>query len=188
METPVWAYVIGIMMILFGGCSITGDLQSINYPNILDRQQEILEGFSAKNETPQIDSLESDINKIAGLGEQQILNNMAKSMKEMFSVSEFTKKWMVRFGYIGLIFSILYVFAGIFLLIKKNFSINLAYSALALSIILSIVKSIVLSSDSSGGSILMISGFSQIFEIIIDIILLTVIVASDKTAYKTLRE
>lgn len=190
MKTPTWAYVIGIMMMLFGGCSITGDLQSINSPNMLEMQHKMMEGMTGEADTIEMDSIGLNINNTignsnSGSSEQQVFKNMAKTMKEMFYVSEFTKKWMVRFGYIGLFFSILYVFAGIFLLVKKTFSIELAYLALALSILFSVIQSIVLSSDSSGGYISLTSGFSQIFGIIIDIILLVVILVSDKTAYKT---
>ncbi len=190
MKTPTWAYVIGIMMMLFGGCSITGDLQSINSPNMLEMQHKMMAGMTGETDTIEMDSIGLDINNTignsnSGSSEQQAFKNMAKTMKEMFYVSEFTKKWMVRFGYIGLFFSILYVFAGIFLLVKKTFSIKLAYLALALSILFSVIQAIVLSSDSSGGYISLTSGFSQIFGIIIDIILLVVILVSDKTAYKT---
>lgn len=148
-------------------------------PNMLAMQTEMFEKMSETSTSFPADSLSMDQS-----GEQVVaFQEMAEGMTEMFSMSDFTKTWTVRLGYMGLIVSILYILSGVFLLVKKPFSINLVYGALALSIVFSITESIVLTSDSAGGLMAMAAGFGNFFGIIIDIILLVVVVAMDKTAY-----
>ena len=39
MKTPTWATVIGILMIVFGGCSVMNDIKSITLPALLEKQK-----------------------------------------------------------------------------------------------------------------------------------------------------
>ncbi len=94
----------------------------------------------------------------------------------------------MRFGYIGIVISLLYALGGILLLTPKRFSIKVVYAALILSILFSVTQTIVLTSDSESGFIAMSKGFSQIFGIIVDIILLSVVFASDKEVYDALEK
>lgn len=77
----------------------------------------------------------------------------------------------------------LYILSGVFLLLKGSFSIQLVYVALATSIVFSGIQTLVLASDPPGGLISKSAGFSNIFGIIVDIILVVVIIAIDKTTY-----
>lgn len=190
MKTPNWGLVIGILMILFGGCSVSGDLQSINSPNIFDMQQDMLKGMSDGFNTTVSDSListdlDSTQTKRIKSDPGKMVEAMSNTMNTMFYMSDFTKTWIVRFGYIGVIVSFIYILGGVFLLVRKPFSLKLAYGALGLSILFSIIQSIVLSLDSSSSLLAMTAGYSQMFGVIIDIILIIVIVSSDKTAYHT---
>ena len=130
----------------------------------------------ASSDSTEIDSLEMD-----PFG---IMEGMSEAMEEAFYISDFTKTWIVRFGYIGLFLSLLYVLGGVFLLIPKKHSINLAYLALVLSFVFSILTYVVITSDAKNSFVGMATGFTQIGGIIIDFILLIVIIASDKTAYE----
>jgi hypothetical protein len=85
----------------------------------------------------------------------------------------------------GLVSAALYIVGGIFLLVRKNFSIKLAYTVLIVSIITSAAQAIVLTSGSSSGIIALTTGLGQLVGIALDIILIAVIFASDKEAYAT---
>ncbi|MFT7037152.1 MAG: hypothetical protein ACJA2S_005695, partial [Cyclobacteriaceae bacterium] len=39
MKTPTWAIVVGIFLMLFGGCSVTKSIQAINMPDMLEMQK-----------------------------------------------------------------------------------------------------------------------------------------------------
>jgi len=180
MKTPTWAIVVGIFLMLFGGCSVTKSIQSINMPNILEMQKQMMEKMSMPSPTASTDSLTNNSTN----EHLKAFQGMAEGMQNMFTVSEFTKTWTVRFGYMGIIVAIAYIFSGIFLMVRRPFSIKLAYGALALSMIFSLIQSMVLASDSSGGFISKTAGFGNTFGIILDLILLVVIIAMDKSAFK----
>jgi hypothetical protein len=189
MKTPTWGLVTGILMMFFGGCSVMSDVQSINMPSMLEMQQNMLKGITDGIKTTNADSVETEKtdsieNHNSRADQALIVDNMGKTMDEMFYMSDFSKTWIVRFGYIGIFVSFIYILGGVFLLIRKKFSLELAYAALGLSILFGVIQSIVLSTNSSNGLMSMSTGFSQVFGIMIDIILVIVIVVSDRTAYK----
>ena len=164
------------------------DLQSINMPNMIEMQQNMFKDMSDGFKGTKTDSIKTyspdSIPAENSLSDQAIIiDNMSKTMGDMFYMSEFTKTWIVRFGYIGIVVSFIYILGGVFLLIRKPFSLKLAYGALSLSILFSVIQSIVISIDSASGFMAMSAGFSQVFGIIIDIILIIVIATSDKAAY-----
>mgnify|MGYP005996962345 CR=1 FL=1 len=188
MKTPTWANIVGICMIVFGGCSLNDDIQSVNSPMLFDLQEEIFDEISgeieSKSDSVVVQGGDSTTIELGKTDDQVKADSIANKMKDMLHISEYTKTWLVRFGYIGVVISIIYLLGGIFLMVKKPFSIQLAYGALALSSILGIVKTSVLSSDSSGGLVAMTAGLSQIFGILIDIVILAVIFSSNKEAYQ----
>ncbi len=177
MKTPTWAIVVGIFLMLFGGCSVTKSIQAINMPDMLEMQTKMMEKMTQSSSTDSITN--NSVNEQA-----EVFQGMAEGMQEMFAMSEFTKTWTVRFGYLGIIVAIAYIFSGIFLMVRRDFSIKLAYGALVLSMIFSVIQSMVLASDSSGGFISKAAGFGNSFGIILDLILLVVIVAMDKSAFE----
>ncbi|WP_456461301.1 hypothetical protein [Reichenbachiella sp.] len=180
MKTPTWAIVVGIFLMLFGGCSVTKSIQAINVSDILEIQSQMMEKMSQSSLGESTDSL-----AVSSSDKQlEAFRGMAAGMQEMFKMSEFTKIWTIRFGYLGILVAIAYVLSGIFLMLKKPFSIKLAYGALIFSIVFSAIQSIVLASDSTGGWISKSAGFGNSFGIILDLILLVVIVAMDKSAFE----
>jgi hypothetical protein len=172
-------------MVLFGSCGIVKNQQAIMMPKMLEAQQEMFRGLSADFETPEMDSLLTIVEDSLG-GTNQRANaqlpfrNMGAAMEKMMSMTEFQKTWIVRFGYLGFLVMGLYQLAGIFLLIQKPFSVKLAYVALGTSLVFSIIKTIVMSSDSSFSLISMMSTFGESFGIIFDIALIIVIVTSTR--------
>lgn len=184
MKTPTWAIVISICLMLFGSCSVTKNIQAINMPQILEMQQKMMETMSDEKSKTSTDSLLA----ASGFNNKNVPNvgkfkNMNKEIQEMLVVSEFTKTWTVRFGYIGILVATLYILSGVFLIVKQPFSIKLVYIALVTSIVFSASRSLVLISDSSSGLMAKTAGFTNIFGTIIDIILIIVVLAMDKSTY-----
>lgn len=179
MKIPTWAIVIGICLMLFGGCSVSKNIQAINMPSLLEMQQNMITKMHGMDTVTSQDTLAT----APGVGDAEAFKNIAEGMTEIFKVSEFAKTWTVRFGYIGLFVATLYILSGVFLLLKRSFSIQLVYIALVTSIVFSGIQSLVLASDPSGGLISKTAGFGNIFGIIVDIVLVVVIVAIDKTTY-----
>lgn len=195
MKTPTWATVIGILMIVFGGCSIVNDFKSIVLPTELEKQRGIIKEKMDEARTHATDSAalesadslkakeaENDYDYDDDDGEESF-EETEKKVEEAMRLPEFSKIWIVRFGYIGVFSAVLYVLGGIFLLVKRNFSIKLAYAVLIVSILTSGAQLAVLTSSSSSGIIALTTGLGQILGIIIDILLMSVIFASDKEAY-----
>ena len=189
MKTPTWATLTGILMIVFGGCSIVNDIKSITLPVMLEKQHGIMKEKMEEARThAREDSLENA--KVAdslGVDEdgdvEETFEQKEKKIEEAMKLPEFSKIWIVRFGYIGLSSAALYILGGIFLLVRRNFSIKLAYGVLVFSILTSAAQAIVLTSGSSSGIIALTTGLGQLVGIAVDIILGAVIFASDKEAY-----
>jgi hypothetical protein len=188
MKRPTWATVIGIIMITFGGCSVLNDIQAIRLPAKLEEKRISLQAKMKESETSSIDSL--SITRADSANHQ---NEITKSEEETkfdlaknaLTMPESTQVWIVRLGYIGLFIATIYILGGIFLLVPKKNSIKLAYGALILSIAFSATKTLILTSTgSASGVIALTMGATQLFSIIIDIILLSVVFAAeDKAAY-----
>lgn len=187
MKTPTWAYIVGILMMLLGGCSTIKNCQLILTPVLLENQKAMMKGLvpmvSVRVDTTTQTLGDSSITVIektrSPLGNKEMIQNMEK----MFYMSDFQKTWIVRLGYIGFIPSLIYIVGGLFLLIKRRFSIKLACSALILSALFSVIRTVVLLKEASIGFIAMSSSFGMIFGVIMDVILLIIILASDRSYY-----
>lgn len=163
-------------------------------PTILEFQKNVFEGVAEGFERANVDSiLQKSTDSTAlrtnkgyplQLNPTKIFKGASNAVNKILYMSDFTKTWMIRFGYLGLIMGLLYIIGGVFLLILKPFSVNLAYGVLILSIIFSVIQALTLSGDASRGIVALTAGFSHAFGIIIDIVLIVVILASDKTAYQ----
>lgn len=184
MKTPTWGTAIGVIMILFGGCGALNDFGAINMPEKLAKQKAIMKEKLEEAESVEQDSVTTTTEDSVSTEEEEIdFFGEKQSIDEVLTLSDFTKTWIVRFGYIGVVVSFLYMLGGVFLLVRKPFSIKLVYTALIISILCSGAQAAVLTSSSSSGLIAMSTGISQIFGIVIDVILLAVVFSSDKDAY-----
>lgn len=93
---------------------------------------------------------------------------------------------MVVLGLIGLLINGLYLFAAISLLMVKKYALGLFYTAIALSIAFVAVRSIVMVQGFSFMSIPMLA--MGLVGGIIDGVMLIVVLASDKAAFRRLPE
>lgn len=182
MKTPTWATTVAILMIVFGGCSILNDFQAIKLPDAIEKGKKEMEKELKEEREHATDTTATASTDSTAV--QKASEEDRKKAEEILNIPEFSKIWIVRFGYIGLGSTLVYFVGAVFLFVKKRFSIKLAYAALAVSILTSGAQLAVLTSSSSSGMIALWTGLGQLLGIIIDIILLAVIFASDKEAYQ----
>lgn len=180
MEIPTWGYIVGIFMIVVGGIGLIGNLQSLNVSKISDAQKSIFEQFPFEDTVSAKDT--SDI--FYKSDSTETFHNMARSMVKPFHMSDYKKKWALRLGYVGIIVSFIYLMGGIFLLIRKKFSLPLAFIALSLGFAYSVFRWIIFQQDPSPGMFSLIFQPFQLLGAFISLTLIIVIAASDKTPYK----
>jgi uncharacterized membrane protein HdeD (DUF308 family) len=190
MKTPTWATTIGIIMIVLGGCSVMNDIKSVTLPSDLEKAMTIMKKEKGKAKLNKqdsttmavIDSLETE-DRDPEEDSISFAGGKKQSVEQFLELTDFTKTWIVRFGYIGLFSAVLYILGGVFLLVRRRFSIKLVYAVLGISILCSGAQAAVLTSSSSSGIIALSTGLGQVLGIIVDIILLAVIFTQDKEAY-----
>ena len=61
-QTPTWAIIVAILMMLIGGCGIKNDIQSINIRSILDMKDKILENMETKAKNSNKTNKEVEVN------------------------------------------------------------------------------------------------------------------------------
>jgi Na+-translocating ferredoxin:NAD+ oxidoreductase RnfD subunit len=185
-EVPVWGYVIGIIMIFFGGCSTLNNKDSIYTPEVIEKTETEIDSFYMA-----LDSLERNSIYISDKDtlRTEELDGFKTIMKDtvsgMVSFSDHYKRWVVIFGYIGIILSLLYIVGGIFLMVIRKFSIMIAYSALIAYITFGIVQMVVLSLGSNGGLVGISIIFDNLFGVFLDVGILIAVIACDKTVYRS---
>ena len=187
-KTPQWAYVVGILMMLFGGCDGMESISQANTRESYQTQKELLDGLGQPDsdlsklmESFLPDSVKADSAATKGL---QQFGEMAKSMGAMVEMSEYSITWNVRFGYIGIFMALIYFIGGMFLLVKRPFSIRLVLGVLVANILFLMVQTIVLSLDDASGSMIQHANSASWIGVVIDLILIVFVATADHSAYR----
>lgn len=206
-QTPTWAIIVGILMMLIGGCGIKNDIQSINIRDIIAMKDKVLDNIVSESkdslskdtgelkqniQNPDLpadtliseNSVSADVDSVDSDVPQDSLTdkNSGKMFGDIFNVPEKTIIWTIRLGYVGLVFSFLYIIGGLFLFIRKTFSLKLAYVALGANMVFNIFKWIVMSGQDAG-LLKMASSVGSAFSLFTCIILLIIIISSDKAYF-----
>ena len=187
-------------MIIFAGCTAKDGIEAINTPRLLERGGDLIGDALRERGVPQdsidqvvhrLDSLTGRSKKdsiftddeIESMDKNAIEKYVIRNIGDVFNLSEHTKKWMVRFGYIGIVVALIYAAGGLFMLIMKPFSIHLAYAALIISIVYALARAITLANDA--GDLITLSSYVESgISVVIDIVLILVIFSSDKYEYE----
>ncbi len=179
MKTPTWVRVIGIILIVFGGCNASKHAQSTYMPQMMEMQGKMMKSFTkiAQNES----RTTSDTVRTAT--DDQVASQMENTFNELFYLSEHDKVWIVRIGYMGLFVSLLYVLSGAFLLMRKKHALLLIYAALVVNIAFSLFGYMSLDSSGSFGFMALTAGIGGMASIVFDLALLIVILSLDKSDY-----
>ena len=192
MKVPTWAMVIGVTMMVFGGCGVLNNVQKINTPRQLEKGSGMISEISkeldkAIEEQRQIelekDSLNSESDSTSRQETAERLENLGESMSQIWKFSDYYKKWIVRIGYIGLIVSMFYAIAGVLLIMGKRIAIKISYGAIGLSLAAVIFQIVILSMDEESGMLAGMGNLGAFFMIFVNVILLVVLLASDKSFF-----
>jgi len=164
MKKPTWITVVGVLGIVFGIFGLIGSGQVAAMPTFLQWQRRMFDSFPVA----------------PAAADQQNLEQFQQAMR-MFLGDQ--PSWFgpacIALGVIGLAINGLYVFAGVSLLQLKPNSARLFSRVLGASIALGIVRALVMMNGYSFMAIPML--MSGLVGVVLDVILLVVIVTSDKS-------
>ncbi len=190
MKIPTWAYVAGIWMILIGGCSLLSDYHSINIREINQTQQALMQGFTKSMETENDSISRAKMNSTLTIltGEKDTTQNKSfeETIESMIELSEETIELTITYAYIGLIIYLIYTLSGILLMVRTRVSIPLAIGILIISIAFVLIQSFVLTEHYGSGLIARFAKGGYYFGILLDVIILIIILAGNKSYYKFL--
>lgn len=202
MTKPGWATVMGVILILFGGCGAMNRVGEINTEKFTDIFDQAMEESSKKNEErratrsdstasikfEELDSTEKE--RIIMFSDSIVVDsldnlNIEATMKQAFGVSDYRKTWLMRLGWVGLIVSLLFIVGGIMLLATRKYTIQVVLFAIAFSMTINILRFLIFSADTGTGKMIGVGANIGIaFSFVIDIIMLILVLVSDKTYYK----
>lgn len=209
MKTPTWATVIGIIMILFGGCGALSNVQKIQSPNTLDEMSGAFEEISTQIETEMntnrqsgdstILDEESDGHVSIDLGDDaankvefrlpkdssdiEAFEGMFGKFDKMLVFSDYYKTWIVRLGILGLIASVIFVVSGLLLIMGKPVALNVTYGAIAFSLFSVIFQIVIMALDKESGFMAKTGNFANYFMVLVNVILIVIVLASDKSYF-----
>ncbi len=165
MNKPTWVKVIGILGIIFGCTGILGSFQLMVMPKVFEFQQKIV-GVA-------MDEARHDADFPVGLREV---------LEGFWDLPEWFGVWAIVFGLAGLIVAAFYLFSAIQLLQVKTSSDKMMIGALLASIILAAIQALTIITSGSFMSIMFVMGAG--FSLVIDLVLLIVILTSDRSMFK----
>lgn len=208
MKTPTWATVIGIIMILFGGCGALNNVQKIQSPSTIDEMSGAFEEMSSEisqEVNKEMNNVDSDLpeeNDSDSIEDEQdtsvvsdfsiakedsaglaVFEGMFGKLDTMLVFSDYYKTWIVRLGILGLIASIIYVVSGLLMVMGKPIALNVAYGAIAFSLFSVIFQIIILSLDKESGFVAKTGNFTNYFMVLVNVILIVIVLASDKSYF-----
>ncbi len=203
MHKPTWATVLGVFMLLFGGCGGCNHAGSIMSKGFLGAYDQAFENVEFDASSPDslyegenkklrhIDEIDSSsLKTFEMLADTIIIDsdnnvNIQETMMEAFKLSDYRKTWIVRFGYIGLFISFLFLLSGILLLASREYTIQVVLLTLAASISFGIFQLFINAADvGTGHTIKKWGNVGIYFSLFLDILLLIIFLVLDKSYYK----
>lgn len=164
MDRPTWVTVIGVLMVIFGVLGIFGSGQLMFMPKMMEWQQSVMGKAMEQAQQKNPDS-------------KEIIDELQK----MWDMPDSTKTTIMIMGFISLLVTGFYLFAGISLLQMKANAIKIAYWALGVSMGFTFLQAMfAMSTSSIFGMFLIIGG---VVSLTIDTVLLLVIILNDKTPF-----
>ena len=189
MTKPTWATILGVLMVLIGGCGGTNDLKLTKTMKLLDFKEEIMVEID-KNVDIKLDSSNIEVFKTVTDIDSFELNDtiiagktLADSFNELTQIPPSAAKKLIMHGYLGLPISLLYILSGISLLKFRKYVIPFVLTTIGITLAFAIYQYF----DIRG------TGLSPIFQaglnfqatigVLFDIIFLVVILVSNKDYY-----
>ena len=192
MERPGWATFIGIFMLFVAGGGALDNFSDLNADQILQVQSEVLDEMENEFEGQDADTIRIDSatqKRLTVFGDS-ILKDSANNVdvketfKNMIKISDYRIKWIKNFAYIGFVICILFAISGIFFLSQRRYTIQLALSVLASSLVVGVFQFIVFRADTGSSKMISnLANFKVYWSIFLDIILLITLMVLDKSYY-----
>jgi len=195
MEKPGWATFMGVIMILIGGCSALDNYGDTNTDKALEKQAELFDDMDMDMEVARdtstseeiIDSTDEKVIRMFGDTMVRDSNNnvdVKQTIQNLIRMSPYRIQWLKRFGYIGLAIALLYILAGVLFLTHRKYTIQVALTVLAISLVFGIFQFIILRADTGSSQMISkISNFEVYWSIFLDIVLLLPIMVLDKSYF-----
>jgi hypothetical protein len=181
MATPGWALFVGIVMMLIGGCGAVNSINLIRNPDTFTQLQVELE--TAQLELDSVVVSESKGEDSLLMAKEEAGELMLEGISEMMDISDYREEWIFRLAKYGLVFSFLYLIGGLMLMIKRPWSILLAYLALFASVLFNAFQFYIYSQDPRQGMLETFSYIPIALTLLFSIVSLIIVATSDKTAY-----
>jgi len=192
MERPGWATFIGIFMLFVAGGGALDNFSDLNADQILQVQSEVLDEMENEFEGQDADTIRIDSatqKRLTVFGDSIVkdsANNVdvKETFKNMIKISDYRIKWIKNFAYIGFVICILFAISGIFFLSQRRYTIQLALSVLASSLVVGVFQFIVFRADTGSSKMISnLANFKVYWSIFLDIILLITLMVLDKSYY-----
>jgi len=186
MTKPTWATILGVLMILIGGCGGANDLKLTKTMKLLDFKQEIIAEID-KNVDIKLDSSNIEVFKTITETDSLEVNDtiiagktLADSFNELTKIPEAVAKKLILHGYLGLPISLLYILSGIGLLKFRKHVIPFILTTLGITLAFAIYQYFDI--KDTGLSPIFRAGlnFQAIIGVLFDLVFLIVILISNK--------
>ena len=187
MKRPTWVTVIAVLMALIGGCGAMNDIKQVNTVEVLELKDMILDNIDIENnldsegDRAKLDTIRAKLGLEPTNNDTTANNSVLGLLQDVTYVGPELKEFLVKTGYIGLVFSALYIIAGLFTFSSRRNSVPLVVmTILGASFIFTIAQYVYLETIPS--SLLMSMGLNVgfVFGGLIDIMLLIFWFTSDK--------
>jgi cellulose synthase/poly-beta-1,6-N-acetylglucosamine synthase-like glycosyltransferase len=180
---PDWVSAVGVIAIIFAVFGLLGGVQSMVTPRILAFQRNLFDDLDVSGE-----EFLSELEKSAG-GEGpphlffSMFGGMFRYLHRLLNPPAWYAAWLVWGGALKILTSGFYLLAALLLLNLKPPSIPLFYAAGSARILLGIAeRMLALRAMALPGMLMLFSGFAAI-GVVVDIVLLVVVIAGDKSAF-----
>ena len=190
MHRPTWATVLGTLMILFGGCGVMNDVKQINTPALIDFQDDLVEELATEFGPGQLEQEDLEVLRsispdslTADIDTSMTTEDFASLIKATTYLSPEVSQKLVKYGYWGLVVSVLYIVAGILFFARRRLVLRFAVIILVLSLIFCVIQ--IIDYRSTNISQLMKIGLDLNLSVggFIDVILLVILAIIDKSYY-----
>ncbi len=187
MKRPTWVTVIAVLMALIGGCGAINDIKQVNTVEVLELKDMILDNIDIENnldsegDRAKLDTIRAKLGLEPTNNDTTANNSVLGLLQDVTYVGPELQEFLVKTGYIGLVFSALYIIAGLFTFSSRRNSVPLVVmTILGASFIFTIAQYVYLETIPS--SLLMSMGLNVgfVFGGLIDIMLLIFWFTSDK--------
>ncbi len=188
MKRPGWTTVVGVLMILFGGCGATNDVKQIYTEKLMKFQDEMVVEIDTNTDAnTEVDSVQlALLEKLSGVegDTSEAPLTAVEHIQKMTHIPEMEMSKLKLHGYIGLVVSILYALAGLFFIIKRKHVLPFAFTMLVVSLLFTMYQYIDLSQFAVAKLLKVGLQFSIAFGGLLDIIILIILAFVDKSYFK----